>query len=116
MGTRKPDTVRQPPMPARAVTLAEMRAAGWMLRATCSRCRVQLHVDLAPMIALLGPDYVLWGRHPRCRVWAWGDDERCWGRILFEARSVRGGSWRALKHSSEVADAIDLRRQLYHGR
>ena len=110
MGARNPDTIRHPPMPAMAVTLAEIRAAGWTVRATCSRCRVSLHVELAQMLALAGPDLVLWGKHPRCRVWAYGDDERCTGRITFEARAVRGGSWRAMKWSEEVAQALDLQR------
>lgn len=110
MGARNPDTIRQPPMPAMAVTLAEIRAAGWTVRATCTRCRVSLHVDLGQMLALSGPDLVLWGKHPRCRVWAYGDDERCPGKIVFEARAVRGGSWRAMTWSGEVAEALNLQR------
>lgn len=94
-----------------AVTAAEMRAEGWTLRGTCSLCRTQTHVDLGLIIVAKGPDYVLWGRSTRCKVWTWDDDERCKGRIAFEARSVRGGSWRALRMSGEVQNAIQLRSQ-----
>lgn len=103
-------------MPATAVTAAEMRAAGWTLRATCGRCKIQTHVDLNVIIAAKGPDYVLWGRMTQCKVWTWGDDERCRGRMSFEARSIRGGTWRALSMSGEVRDAIDLRRRLEQSR
>ncbi len=111
MGTKKPDVVRAPPMPAQAVMLSEIRALGWTVRATCTTCRISLHVDLGQMIALLGPDFVLWGRHPRCKVWAWGDTERCTGHILFEVRSIRGGSWVAMRMTGGVRDAMDLRGQ-----
>ena len=111
MGTKKPDVVRLPPMPSQAVTLAEMRASGWTVRATCTRCKIGLHTDLGQMIGLLGPDFVLWGRHPRCKVWTWGDNERCAGTILFEVRSIRGGSWVAMRMTGEVRSAIDLRSQ-----
>lgn len=63
------------------------------------------------MVALLGADFVLWGRHPRCRVWTWGDNERCAGTVLFEVRSIRGGSWVAMLMTGEVRDAVELRRQ-----
>lgn len=112
MGARNPDTVRAPPMPAMAVTAAEMRAEGWTLRATCGRCRVQTHVDLNLIIIAKGPDYVMWGRTTQCKVWTWGDDERCSGRMTFEARSIRGGSWRSLRMSGEVQSAIQLRNQM----
>ena len=109
MGTKKPDVVRSPPMPAQALTLSEIRASGWTVRATCTTCKVSLHVDLGQMIALLGADFVLWGRHPRCKVWTWGDDERCSGSVLFEVRSIRGGSWVAMRMTGEVRSAIELR-------
>lgn len=111
MGARNPDTVRIPPMPGQAVTLAEIRAEGWTVRATCTRCRVGLHVDLASMLALLGPDFILWGKSPRCRVWAYGDDERCPGRVLFEVRAIKGGSWRAMRWDGDVAAAVRRRDQ-----
>lgn len=111
MGARNPDTVRSPPSPGQAVTLSEIRARSWTVRATCVRCKVSLHVDLAPMLALQGPDFILWGKSPRCRVWAYGDDERCPGRVMFEVRSVRGGSWRAMRMSAEVIEALNLRGQ-----
>lgn len=104
MGARSPDRVRFPPTPAAALTIGEMNAQGWTLRAVCRRCRTALLVDTAAMARLLGPDALFWGRHPRCRVWSWGDRERCEGRVTFEARSVPGGSWRALRMSGEVAD------------
>lgn len=93
-----------------------MRAQGWTLRSTCSRCKTQLHVDLRLIALAKGPDYVLWGRSTRCKVWTWGDDEQCSGRITFEARSVRGGSWRPLRMSGEVQSAMDLKNQFNHHR
>lgn len=93
-----------------ALTAGEMKAAGWTVRATCRVCRTILWVDLNVPIRLAGPDELFWGRHPRCRVWTWGDDERCPGQVTFEARSVRGGTWRALKMTGEVRDAWLLRQ------
>lgn len=111
MGARDPDTVSPPPSPMQAVTVAEMRARRWLVTAVCGHCRIRLHVDLTAMIALKGPDFILWGRSGRCRVWAYNVDDRCPGRVVFEARSVQGGSMRALKMTGEVRDAIDLRNQ-----
>lgn len=111
MGTKRPDVVRSPPMPAQGVTLAEIRANGWTVRATCRTCRISLHTDLGQMIALLGEDFVLWGRHPKCKVWTWGDNERCSGTVLFEVRSIRGGSWVAMRMTGEVQSAVELRSQ-----
>lgn len=112
MGRRNPDNIRMSPSPMTAITLAEIRAAGWKVRATCRRCGIGLHVDLGHMAALLGHGFILWGRHPRCRVWTYGDDERCGGLILFEARAIQGGTWRAMTMTEEVRTAIDLRSQM----
>jgi len=111
MGARNPDTVSFPPMAMQAITVAEIRAIGWTVRATCGRCRISLHTDLNHMVAIAGPDMVLWGKHPRCKVWAYGDDERCTGRILFEVRSIKGGSWRAMRWTDEVRAAVEMRSQ-----
>lgn len=111
MGARDPDTVCMPPSPGQALTIAEMRARRWLITASCSYCKTRLHVDLTPMISLKGPDLILWGKTGRCRVWAYNVDDRCPGTVVFEARSIRGGSMRTLRMSGEVLGAIDLRSQ-----
>lgn len=111
MGSRDPDTVSPPPSPLFGVTIAEMRARRWLITANCQHCRIRLHVDLTAMIALKGPDLILWGKTGRCRVWAYNVDDRCPGRVVFEARSIQGGTIRALRMSGEVRDAIKLRSQ-----
>lgn len=94
-----------------AVTIAEMRARRWLVTACCSHCKTRLHVDLTVMISLKGPSFILWGKAARCRVWAYNVDDRCPGTVVFEARSIQGGSMRSLRMSGEVRSAIDLRSQ-----
>jgi len=111
MGARNPDIVSPPPSPQQALSIAEMRARRWLITANCTTCSIRLHVDLTAMIALKGPDFILWGKTGRCRVWAYSVDDRCPGRVLFEARSIKGGSMMPLKMTGEVRSAIELRAQ-----
>src|SRR5690606_14440324 len=104
VGARDPDTVCRPPHPLDAVTVAEMRGRRWLVTALCGHCRTRLHVDLDALMALKGPGFVLWGKTSRCRVWAYNVEDRCPGRVIFEARSVQGGSMRPLRMSAEVRD------------
>lgn len=98
-------------MPGEAVTLAEMQAERWIITAHCPTCRTRLHVNLLALIQLVGPTYVLWGKHPRCKVWTYSSDARCEGRVTFAAQSVQNGSFRLLTMSGEVRSAIELRSQ-----
>lgn len=58
MGAKNPDRAIMPPSPLTAFTLAEMHMAKWELRARCSRCAVELRVDLPAMIRVFGPDAI----------------------------------------------------------
>lgn len=98
-----------PPRPAVALTVCEIRAVGWQFRALCATFRIALWVDLDPLGRLAGSDAILWGRSGRCRVWRWGDQERCTGRVTFQARSIGGGTWVALAMTGEVRDVARLR-------
>lgn len=109
MGTKKPDVVRMPPSPVAALTVGEIRAVGWQVRAICASCRIALWIDLDQLGRLAGDDAILWGRSGRCRVWRWGDQERCTGRVTFQARSIGGGTWVALAMTGEVRTAASLR-------
>lgn len=112
MGSRDPDLIAPPPSPMQAVTIGEMQARRWTITAFCPQCRTRLYVDLDALSRLLGPDYVLWGRHPRCKVWVrWSLDRRCEGRIDFVAQSSQTGSAIPLNMSGMVQDAIRLRSQ-----
>lgn len=99
-----------PPSPVAALTVGEIRAAGWHVRALCATCRIGLWIDLDQLGRAVGDDAVLWGKTGRCRVWRWGDHERCPGRVTFQARSIGGGAWVALAMTSEVRSAILQRR------
>lgn len=99
MGTKHPDIVCPPPNPIRVHTIGQMKAARWRLTATCTRCRVRLWVDVDSIVRALGPDAFFWVRTARCRVWTWGDRERCPGSVVFAAQSVTGGSWVPLARS-----------------
>lgn len=112
MGARDPDLISAPPSPLAAITLGEMLARRWIVTAYCAQCRTRVHVDLDALTRLLGPDYVLWGKRPRCKVWVrWTLDRRCEGRIDFAAQSSQTGSAVTLKMSGMVEDAIRLRSQ-----
>lgn len=98
-----------PPRPAAALTVGEIRAAGWQVRAVCATCRIGLWIDLDQLGRAVGDDAVLWGKTGRCRVWRWGDHERCPGRVTFQARSIGGGTWVTLAMTGEVRTAAALR-------
>jgi hypothetical protein len=83
-------------------SIGQMKDAGWHLCATCQTCRTRLWVDIDTLIARLGRDAFFWGCTARCRVWTWGDRERCPGRVVFSARSIQGGSWVPLKYDREA--------------
>lgn len=88
MGHTNPDVLVNPPSPLRAMTLAEMHLAGWEVRASCNRCKVQLRVDLPSMIRVFGPDAIWWGRKPKCPGF------ECSGGVLsYSARAIPSGSW-----------------------
>lgn len=92
MGGINPDRAVSPPSPLGAMTLEEVRAAGWTVRQRCRRCGVVLRVSLPVMIAALGPQAIPWGRSPPCPVVA---DNRfpCDGRMYYAARATRHGRW-----------------------
>ena len=95
-----------------AITVGEMRALRWTVTADCQQCRTRLHVDLDAFARLMGDDFVLWGKRPRCRVWVrWNLDRRCDGRVEFLAQASQTGSVVPLRMSGMVRQAIDLRSQ-----
>lgn len=80
------DRKHAPPSPMIALTLGEMRAAGWTVRAVCQKCRVSLRVSLDQMIREMGPSEIIWGRRPPCRV------DGCEGRVVFSVQAVPRGT------------------------
>lgn len=112
MGAKNPDLIAPPPMPARDLTLADMVGRRLVVVAECPACSGRWHVDLPALRRLMGDDYVLWGRTPRCRSWVrWEVDRRCPGRVRFLGAGSISGSFSELKMSGEVRSAIDLRSQ-----
>lgn len=92
------------------MTLIEMVERKWIVTSYCSQCRSRLHVSLEALVRVLGPDYILWGRRPRCRVWVqWDLDRRCPGRVTFHAQASLKGSAIEMKWSSEVDQILELR-------
>lgn len=110
MGTKRPDVVRRPPIPAEALTVDAIKAAGWQVRAVCPVCKARQWANLDTIARAIGGGALLWGRSTACRAWvdSYMTDDHCPGRLYFEARSIRGGSWRRLTMSGEVRDAWDL--------
>ena len=107
MGAKDPDRVNPPPRPSDGLTLSAMHARRWLVTAHCPTCRARVHVDLAALIRLKGDDYVLWGRHARCKTWVrWSLDRRCEGRVTFLAQSCPNGSIVEMKMTREVREAI----------
>lgn len=112
MGSRNPDLICPPPSPIQAVTLSEMRGLRWIVTAHCRACGTRVYVDLGALAQLVGEDYVLWGKHPRCKAWVrWSVDRRCEGRVTFLAQSSQTGTVVPLEMSGMVRDAIELRSQ-----
>ena len=101
MGRTHPDTVRSRPTPLQAPTIGMMAAAGWKARASCSRCDLKLHVDLAALAKLLGPNAILWGRTPRCRRWIDHGDGRCKGRVTLDTCAIVGGTWTSISDAHQ---------------
>ncbi len=92
-----------------------MAAEKWLVTTYCPQCRTRAYVDLPALAQLLGADYVLWGKPPRCTVWVrWTLDRRCEGRVEFVAQSGLTGSAVTLKMSGMVRDAIRLKSQAQH--
>lgn len=91
MSTKAPDVIRHPPTPEAALTLAEMHALRWILVARCNRCRLAVHVNLALLIRVHGPDCIWWGHQPRCPAVDCSS-----GRLTYSAQSIRGGSWKSM--------------------
>lgn len=102
MGRKHPDTANPPPEPYMGLTLGDIRARGWAMRAVCGRCGTRLEVDVGVLIRLLGPQADLWGRHPRCRAFPWDLEYRCTGRVTFEVRSTPHGSPRRMVEDGMV--------------
>ena len=50
-----------------APTVADMQARRWDVLSKCGVCHLTMHVDLAVIIAVSGPDVVLWDRLSPCR-------------------------------------------------
>lgn len=112
MGSRDPDLLCPPPSPLQAVTVREMHARRWVVTAHCRACGTRVYVDLDALARLVGDDYVLWGKRPRCKVWArWSVDRRCEGRVTFLAQSSQTGSIVPMQMTGIVRDAIELRSQ-----
>jgi hypothetical protein len=90
MGQKNPDRIPAVEWRQRAETLAQMQQADWDVVSHCFKCGLMMHVDLDVLIWKLGAKASLWNRNPRCR------SLRCDGRVTFEAKFYRGGSYQPL--------------------
>lgn len=111
MGRKHPDFYNMPPDVLRGLTVGEMGARGWLVRARCQRCATVLTVRLDHVARLIGPQTILWGAEAPCRAWIHDGHRRCNGRVRFEAAAVDGGSWVELKGGQMVEDAREFRRR-----
>lgn len=95
-----PPPERQP-SPRLALTVSEMTARRWSIRAVCDRCCVYMWVEPKTVIAMVGPDAFFWGRRGTCKVMHGLD--RCCGRTRFEARTMLGQAWYSLDDNLTTA-------------
>lgn len=93
VSTKRPDVLRAPPSDLTALTLAEMLVLNWRLRGVCEdgRCGLAVKVSLPTLIRVYGPHKAWWGECTPC------PREGCEGRIVYQAQSIRGGSWKSLR-------------------
>ncbi len=89
------------PSPRLALTIGDMVARKWELRAVCDRCATYMWIDPAPLIAVLGPHAFFWGRRGSCRVMM--GPRRCCGRTRFEVKTVKGEAWCSLDDNLTTA-------------
>lgn len=68
MGARKPENIPLREFRAEHETVGQIARAGWAVISCCSKCRVQLTVDLKLIIRVSGPNASLWNRAKRCKV------------------------------------------------
>lgn len=112
LGAKNPDLIARPPTPLDGLTLGDAVRLRWVVTSYCSQCKTRLHVATPALMQLLGEDYILWGRKPRCRVWVgWDLDRRCPGLVTFHAQASLKGSAVEMKWSREVDQAIEMRSQ-----
>ena len=77
MGSRNADRLHPGEWRTVGGTVRKIRERGWIITARCELCGVHLRVDLRVIEANLGPDFILWGKRPLCKV------VRCRGRMWF---------------------------------
>lgn len=105
MGGPNPDTLAGPMSPVAALTLADMAARRWKIRAGCPKCGLLVRVSLDALIRCHGAYAELWGRHPPCpRVHDGGFP--CEGRLTYLAQGAHRARWAPLK----VRDDAELAR------
>lgn len=89
------------PSPRLALTIGEMVARKWQVRAVCDRCAIYVWVDPKPLVAMIGPHAFFWGRRGSCKVMM--GLNRCSGRTRFEAKTIKGEAWRSLDDNLATA-------------
>lgn len=91
MGLRHPDRTDMAVWRNGAPTVGVMRERGWDVLSKCGVCHLFMHVDLAVIIAVSGPDVSLWNRQAPCRRIG------CEGRVTFLGRPPRATLHRPLR-------------------
>lgn len=83
-------------MPELALTLSEIAARGWKMRACCGACGLIVRVSVDSLVRCYGPFTVWWGRRPPCPRMHDGDFA-CEGRMTYQAQGGPRASWVALR-------------------
>ena len=86
MGSKNPDRMADPVIPAAARTIGDMKARSWQVVSRCPKCSLVMRVNLDDLIKLRGADLVLWNRHPPCRRMD------CGGKVVFSAAGGPGAA------------------------
>lgn len=111
MSTKRPDVLRNPPAPETCLTVGEMWAAGWQLKACCRKCGLSLRVNVSALVKAYGPEAVWWGRSQECPRF-----DSCPGKLTYSARSISGGTWKSLEQPApeRVVEAWKWKRVAPH--
>jgi hypothetical protein len=104
MGGPNPDSIAGAMIPQAALTLSEMAARRWRLRASCGKCGLVVRVSVDALVRCHGAYAEWWGRHPPCpRVHDGGFP--CEGRLTYKAQGAHRAAWVPLVVRDEAEHA-----------
>ena len=96
MGSRNPERIWPTVSFQTALTLGDIRRAGWRVRARCHHCRALMAIDVDQRIRVMGEFAILWGRRGRCPMLIGADHDPCPGQLVFEVSGSEAAPFRPM--------------------